>query len=155
MTFNDAAVDSLFARAESVAMATGTFRRVNTHEPKAAPGSGLSCAIWIQSIDPLPGASGLDSTTGYVVLNARVYGNAFQKPEDELDPRVTKAGSVLISAYSADFTLGGTVRNIDLLGSFGERLSARAGYVTIDSTVYRHVTVSIPCIVNDCWTQEA
>lgn len=155
MAFNDAAVDALFASVESIAAATGRFRRVNQHEPKSLPGSGLTCAIWIASVEPVGSASGLASTSGYVVLSARIYGNAFKKPEDMLDATMTKAVSVLIGAYSADFTLGGTVRNIDLLGEYGEKLSGMAGFATIESTVYRIFTINVPCIVNDLWTQEA
>jgi hypothetical protein len=153
MAFNDAAVDALVAAVESIAMKTGRFRSVNTHEPKAAPGSGLRCAIWAQSIEPLPEASGLDSTSGYVVMAARAYGNMLSKPEDEQDPRLMKAATALIGAFSADFTLGGTVRNVDLLGAHGQRLAAQAGYVTIGSTMFRIMTVAVPCVVNDMWTQ--
>lgn len=153
MSFNNAAVDALVAQVESAALRTGQFRSVNTHEPKSAPGSGLRCAIWVQSISPVPEASGLASTSGYIVLWARVYGNMLQKPEDETDPRIMKAATALIGAFSADFTLGGTVRNVDLLGEHGESLAATAGYVQIDQHMYRIMTVTLPCIVNDCWSQ--
>jgi hypothetical protein len=153
MAFNDAAVDALLAAVESVAMKTGYFRRVNTHEPKASPGSGLTCAIWAQTVEPVAAASGLASTSGYVVLWARIYGNMLQKPEDDIDPRLMKAGSSLIGAYSADFTLGGTTRNIDLLGEYGQKLGGQAGYVAIGDSMYRIFTVTVPCIVNDMWTQ--
>jgi hypothetical protein len=59
----------------------------------------------------------------------------------------------LIGAYSADFTLGGSVRNIDLLGEYGEKLGAQAGYITIGGVMYRIMTLTIPCIVNDMWEQ--
>lgn len=155
MSFNSAAVDDLVSKVESIAMQTGDFRSVNFHEPKSAPGTGLRLAIWAQDIEPIAAASGLSSTSGYVVLNARIYGNMLQKPEDEIDPRIMKAATALIGAYSADFTLGGTVRNIDLLGEYGERLRAQAGYITIDSHMYRVMTVTVPCIINDMWNQVA
>ena len=91
MTFDAAAVRTLVAKVESVAMKTGQFRTVNFHEPKSAPASGLRLAIWAQSIEPLGAASGLNATSGYVVLDARIYGNMLQKPEDEIDPRVMTA----------------------------------------------------------------
>lgn len=153
--FDAAAVRTLVAKAESVALTTGQFRSVNFHEPKAAPGSGLRLAIWTQEIEPLAAASGLSATSGYVVLYARIYGNMLQKPEDEIDPRIMTAVTVLIGAYSADFTLGGTVRNIDLLGQFGSKLGAQAGYITIGGSMYRVMTVTVPCVVNDMWTQVA
>jgi hypothetical protein len=155
MTFDGAAVTALIDGVESIAMQTGEFRSVNTHEPKAAPGSGLRLAIWAQTIEPIAAASGLASTSGYVVLNARAYGNMLTKPEDEIDPRLMTAATVLVGAFSADFTLGGLVRNIDLLGEYGQTLAAQAGYVTIAGTMYRIMTVTVPCVVNDMWTQEA
>lgn len=153
MAFDVAAVNALVASTESIAMKTGQFRSVNFHEPKAAPGNALRCSIWAQSIEPIALASGLASTSGYVVLNARIYGNMLQKPEDEIDPRLMTAATVLLGAYSADFTLGGTVRNIDLLGQYGQKLGAVAGYVTIGGTMYRIMTLTVPCVVNDMWEQ--
>lgn len=151
--FNVAAVNALVASTESIAMKTGQFRSVNFHEPKSAPGSGLRLAIWAQSIEPIGAASGLAGTSGYVVLYARIYGSMLAKPEDEIDPKVMTAATVLVGAYSADFTLGGTVRNIDLLGMYGEKLGAQAGYVTIGGSMYRVMTVTLPCIINDLWEQ--
>ena len=141
------------ARLVSVALVTNVFRSVNSHEPKSAPGTGLRLAIWVQSIEPIGLASGLASTSGYVVCWARVYGNMLAKPEDETDPRIMTAMTTLIGAYSADFTLGRTVRNIDLLGAYGQRLAAQAGYVTIDSHLFRQMTLTIPCVIDDMWVQ--
>ena len=153
MTYDQAAVNALISGVVSIAMETGAFRSVNSHEPKSAPGSGLRCAIWVQDVEPIAEASGLASTSGYVILNARIYGNLLQKPEDDIDPRLTAAGPVLIGAYSGEFTLGGLVRNIDLLGEYGQKLGGRMGYLDIASTVYRIFTITVPCVVNDMWTQ--
>jgi hypothetical protein len=153
VTFNQAAVTSLVARLESIAMATNVFRTVNFHEPKSAPGTGLRLAIWVQTIEPIALASGQASTSGYVVSTARAYGNMLAKPEDEIDPRILTAMTTLIGAYTADFTLGGTVRNIDLLGAYGQKLGAQAGYVAIDQHLYRQMTLTVPCVINDMWSQ--
>lgn len=155
MAFDAAAVRTLVAKVESVALKTGQFRSVNTHEPKSAPGRDLHCAIWVQDIEPLPQASGLAATSGYVVLNVRIYGNMLKKPEDDIDPKMMAAATVLIGAYSADLTLGGTVREIDLLGEYGQKLGGQAGYVNIGGAVYRIFTITVPCVINDMWTQEA
>ena len=153
MAFNQAAVNDLVARLESIAMVANVFRTVNFHEPKSAPGTGLRLAIWCQSIEPIAKASGLASTSGYVVCSARVYGNMLAKPEDEIDPRIMTAMTTLIGAYSADFTLGGTIRNLDLLGAYGQKLAAQAGYVAIGSHMYRQMTLTVPCVIDDLWTQ--
>jgi hypothetical protein len=153
MSFDQAAVNTLVDKVVSIAMTLGIFRSVNSHEPKSAPGTGMRLAIWANTIEPIGLASGLDATSGYVVVNARAYGNMLAKPEDEIDPRIMTAMTTLMGAYSSDFTLGGTVRNIDLLGEYGQKLTAQAGYVTIDSHMYRIMTLTIPCIVNDMWEQ--
>lgn len=155
MTFDQQAVSNLTDYVVSVPKTTGMFRRVNGHEPKSAPGTGLSLAVWADSIQPIAQASGLASTSGVVTYLARAYGNMLQKPEDDIDPRLMAAGSVLIGAYSADFTLGGLVRNIDLLGMYGRKMGGQAGYVTIGGSMYRIFTVTVPCVVNDLWPQEA
>jgi hypothetical protein len=153
MTFDVAAVNSLVSAVESISMQLGIFRRVNTHEPKSAPGSGLTNAIWVQEITPIGEASGLASTSGYVVLTSRIYGNMLQKPEDDIDPRIMIAATTLIGAYSKNFTLGGTIQNIDLLGMYGARLGGTAGYLQIGSETMRVFDITIPCIINDLWVQ--
>ena len=155
MTFDVAAVNALISAVESISMTTGQFRRVNTHEPKSAPGNGLTNAIWAQDIAPVPEGSGLASTSGYVVLTSRIYGSMMAKPEDLVEPKLMTAVTVLLGAYSADFTLGGTIKNIDLLGMYGESMRAQAGYMTIGSETFRIYDITIPCVVNDMWTQAA
>jgi hypothetical protein len=153
MAFDTAAVNALVDGVASIAAKTGTFRSVNTHEPKAAPGSGLRCAIWADSIQPIALASGLASTSGYVTMLSRVYGNMLSKPEDDIDPRLMASATTLLGAYTADFTLGGLVRNLDLLGAYGTKMGAQAGYVTIGGSMFRIMTVTLPCVVDDLWAQ--
>jgi hypothetical protein len=153
MALDVAAVNALIASVESVSLKTGQFSRVNTHEPKSAPGKGLTNAIWAQSIMPVAAASGLASTSGYVVLTSRVYGSMLRKPEDDIDPRLMTAVTVLIGAYSADFTLGGTVRNIDLTGQYGETLHGQAGYLQVGGEMMRIFDITVPVVINDLWAQ--
>lgn len=154
MSFDHAAVATLVDKVTSHAAATGAFRRVNSHEPKAAPGNGLTYAVWPDTIEPIGAASGLASVSGYVVLTGRIYGNMLMKPEDEIDPRILTAASTLINAYIGDFNFGDTVRNVDLFGMYGQKLRAQAGYATIASTVYRIMDVTIPVVINDMYTME-
>lgn len=143
----------LFDRISSHAMTLGLFETVNGHEPKSAPGRGLSAAVWVQSILPIK-ASGLDVTSGRVELSVRIYSNMLSEPQDDTDPNMIDAADALLSAYSADFDLGNTVRCIDLLGMYGNPLGAQAGYVSQDGKMFRVVTVTLPIIVNDIWNQE-
>ena len=152
MTFDAAAVDGLFNKVVSYVQATGLFDRVNQFEPKSAPGSGLSAAVWVQSIDPV-NSSGLAATSGRVLLNVRVYTNMLSEPPDAIDPGVLTAVTTLMGTFSGDLSLGSTVRNIDLLGETGESLSAKAGYVTIDTVLYRIMELSVPVLINDMFAQ--
>jgi hypothetical protein len=147
------AATTILAQIESHALASGWFERVNRHEPKSSPGNGLTAAIWAQSIGPLPVASGLAATTSLIVFNVRVYTSMLQEPQDEIDPNVLGAVDALISAYSADFELGGNVRNIDLLGAHSPGLRADAGYLNQDGKLYRVMTITMPVVVNDLWSQ--
>lgn len=136
----------------SHALTLGQFEQVNGHEPKSAPGNGLTAALWLDRIEPVR-TSGLDSTSARVALMLRVYQPMLSEPQDAIDPAVYAALDELIAAYSGDFTLGGLVRAVDLLGSAGVPLSAQAGYITQDSRLYRVVTLTVPLIVNDAWEQ--
>lgn len=140
----------------SHAMASGYFDRVNQHEPKSKPGRGLTCAIWVDRIEPARGRSGLTATSARVVFNVRVYTNMLQQPQDSIDPNVMEATDALMGAYTGDFTLGGDAAFIDVLGmTQGHALDAQSGYINIDNMVYRVMTISVPVIVNDAWPQAA
>lgn len=138
----------------SHAMATGSFERVNTHEPKNRPGNGLSAAIWYENIRPIR-ASGLDSTSVRIEFRIRVFTNMLQEPQDAIDPNVVDAVDLLLETYTGDFSLGSIVRNIDLLGAHGPAMGVQAGYVKIDSKLYRFMEITLPVIANDVWSQEA
>lgn len=137
------------------ALASGYFERVSGHEPKAAPGTGLTAAVWVQSVSPAPIGSGLRDTTAVVVFRLRIYQNMLSEPQDDIDPRIDKARDVLMVAYSAGFTLGGLVKQVDLLGAHGVPLSAAAGYIPLGNTMQRVMDINIPCVVNDAWPQAA
>lgn len=155
--FNDAAINAVLDKIVSYALASGRFDAVNQHEPKSAPGNQVTFALWMQRVRPLPKASGLSATSGMLLLTGRIYQNFKSQPFDAIDPNVTAAALDLMGTLSSDFALSGvpSVRNIDLLGQFGTGLDAQAGYVTVDQSVYRVITITIPVIVNDMFTQSA
>jgi hypothetical protein len=139
----------------SHAQARGGFGQVLKHEPLSAPGSGLTYAVWVGDIDPIPAASGLASTSARVVFNGRLYLPADTEPVDGVDIQLADAATDLMGLYTGDFTLGGSVRNIDLLGAHGTTMRARLGYLDIGSTTYRISTISIPTIHSNIWGQVA
>lgn len=153
MSFDDAAVRTLYSQIVSHCATLGLFDRIATHEPKNAPGNGLNASVWVQEIIPLPRAGGLSATTGKVTFNIRIQTNMLKEPQDDIDREMLSAATVLLNEYSGNFTLGGSVRNVDLLGSFGTPLSAQAGYIQQDNRMYRVMVVTLPIVINDLWTQ--
>ncbi|NGO68518.1 hypothetical protein [Streptomyces boncukensis] len=149
------AINDLLSRAESHALTLARFERVNGHEPKNPPGHGLTAALWVQRITPVPAASGLASTSVRLELGVRLYIPADTQDPDTIDPHLTEATDALMDAYSGDFSLGGAVQQVDLLGAYGDPMDAQAGYLEQDSTVFRVMTIQLPLIVSDLWTQEA
>jgi hypothetical protein len=136
----------------SHALASGLFGAVNGHEPASAPGSGLTAAVWVQALAPVR-SSGLAATSGRLELTVRLYSNMTSEPPDAIDPAMLGAVSTLMAAYSGDFDLGQHVRHVDLLGSAGVPLSARAGYLRQDDREYRVMDITLPALVNDIFTQ--
>ncbi len=155
MTFNQAAINAVYAAAVSEAKKLAIFESVISHEPKSKPVSLPACAVWTQHIVPVAAVSGLAATSGRLGLRARIYLNFLGKPEDKIDPELIRLTSTLLGAYSGGFTFGETVMEIDLLGAYGESLSAQAGYIHHDETPFRVMEINLPVIIDELWTQGA
>lgn len=134
------------------AAASGYFDSVYGHEPKKAPGTGITAAAWVQRIRPVR-TSGLNSTSALVVGNVRCYTSMLAEPQDAIDPNLLAAVDALMAAYNGDFTLGGLIRKVDVFGEHGVELAAEAGYLQQDQRLLRVMTIVVPMVVNDAWTQ--
>jgi hypothetical protein len=150
---NEEWLDDIFDAVVSDVQRSGYFDKVNTHEPKRGPRSGLTAAVWVQSLEPVALASGLAATSARLVFTLRIYQSMLKEPQDMIDPMMTKAISNLMRRYHDDFDFEGIIRNVDLLGQFGIALSAISGYLEIEGKVFRIMDMTIPCIVNDVWPQ--
>lgn len=146
----DGTVDAVISHA----MASGYFDQVNGHEPKNAPGNGLTAAVWFDTMRAVL-SSGLASVSVLLVLNVRLYTSMLQEPQSAIDPALLRASGALFAAYAGDFTLGGLVREVDLFGAEGTPLLAKAGYLNQDNKLYRVVTITLPVVVNDAWDEVA
>lgn len=146
-------IDPILDAIVSDAQMSGYFDMVNTHEPKRKPGTGLTAAVWCDRIECVGAASGLSVTSARVVFMLRIYSNMLQEPQDYIDPELMRATSNLIRRYHDDFDFAGAIRNVDLLGQYGQGLFAQAGYLLIDNALFRVMDLAIPCIVNDVWPQ--
>ncbi|MGW3428883.1 hypothetical protein ACWDHW_13145 [Streptomyces melanosporofaciens] len=138
----------------SHAMASGHFETVNGHEPERAPGHGLTAAVWVDRVDPVR-SSGLATTSARLIFNVRLYTPMVQEPADAIDPYLVTALDVLMRAYVGDYTLGGLVREVDVRGTHGIGLEARAGYLQQDAALLRVMTITLPVVVNDLWDEVA
>lgn len=147
-------VMAILQAVESHALTLGQFERVNMHEPKNAPGTGLTCAIWTEHLEAIR-SSGLDSTSAVLRVFIRIYSNMRSEPVDMIDPNVIAATSLLFDEFAGDFEFGGLIRQVDLLGSAGVPMQARAGYIEQDKVLFRCMTITLPLIINDAWNQEA
>jgi hypothetical protein len=153
VSFDQAAINAVYAAAVSYAQKLAVFEVVIAHEPKAAPVSLPACAVWTDHIVPVAAVSGLAATAGRLGLRARIYKNMLGKPEDQIDPDLLRLTSALFGAYSGGFTFSGTVYEIDLLGAHGEALSARMGFIHHDSHLFRVAECNIPVIIDSLWSQ--
>lgn len=139
--------------AVSHALELGWFDQVSGHEPKRAPGLGLSAAVYAQRLSFVRERSGLNSTSALVVLNVRCMTSMLAEPQDDIDPNLLNAVDALMRAYSGDFTLGDLVANVDLLGAHSPGLAADAGYLNQDQQLYRVVVITLPLVINDLFDQ--
>lgn len=154
MTFNAASATALFSALRSDALSLKVFDAVGNHEPTAQPGKGLYLSLTLASIEPMPAASGMAATSGKVVISAKIWANATTRarrlPLDELDPEVLGAAASLMAIFSGGFTLGGTVRDVDLMS-----MTAAAVWVDFGGgTEYRVIDITVPVIINDLFEQE-
>lgn len=150
MTFNAAVANALYASLKSAALELGLFQAVDTHEPLNAPGNRLFCSIVLGPLRPLPAASGLSAVSGQITFDFHLWSSAMQKPYDNIDPEILAAAAALMGQLSGEFTLGETVRNIDLFS-----MSAQPGWVDFEGKQFRVVTVSAPVVINDLWVEAA
>lgn len=137
------------------AKALGVFEVARLTEFKSAPPNGLCFALWAQQLGSAPTGSGLASTTALLQATAQIYFPAFQKPEDDAELKVIGAADGYLDRISGGFTLGGLVRNVDLLGEMGEPLRWEFGYINIDNKISRTAVLQIRAVFNDAWTQGA
>jgi len=146
---------ALIKAVASEALASGWFDTVNGMEPKSAPAdTGLTAAVWVQTLAPVPAQSGLNSTSMLFTVSVRIYGSMIAEPQDMIDPTMMSTVDVLMEAYTGNFSLGGLIESIDLLGRASEGLRGDAGYVSIDNKMFRVFTITVPMIVNDVYSQE-
>jgi len=144
-------VAGVLAKLQSHAKSTGHFEQVLLHEPKSAPGQGVTLCMRLGPI--FPASSGLDNVSMVMVVLQRLYVPFLQSPEDAIDSGLWAAIDPVIQSYATDFTLNGAARAIDFFGEHGVPFRAEPGYLTQDGTVFRVIELDVPVIVNDCYQE--
>lgn len=146
-------VAGIVAAVESHAQAIGGIERVVTNEPKSGPGNGISAAIWVSDITPVPANSGLGTVSVLLLLTVRVMKPMLSQPYGQIDPDMLTVADALMRAYAGAFTLGGEVQDVDLLGRYGTKMAGRAGYLSLDKSLLRVIDISLPLTVPDLWAE--
>lgn len=147
---------SIITAVAAHAVTTGLFDRVQYAEQINRPNNGLQFEAWLDAAGPAPGMSGLAATSGRVALIARLTIPIARDRQTEIDTDMAAAVGALFAAYSGDFTLGGLVTQVDLLGAHGVPLSGRGGALAGppgSKSGYRNFDITLPVIVNDLWPQ--
>jgi len=145
-------IETTLVKLSSLLKSMGIFRTVQRVEPKGAPGSGLTVAVYLNSITPAAGASGLSAATGLYIYTIRIMTNMLQEPTEKIDVILAHAIDKVFLTLAGDVDLGSNIRNIDIFGELGTQLKATAGYIEVDKLLYRSVDISLPLIINDCWS---
>jgi hypothetical protein len=135
----------------TMAEKSGLFAVVTGHEIIQPPPAGMIAAVWLQTIGPARKFSGLNSTAGLVVFTLRIYMPMITGALDTVDPQMATAAAGMIGTLTAGYTLGGSVIEVDVLGSNGKPLSADAGYLKDQPT--RIMDINIPLVVDNVWGQ--
>lgn len=132
----------------------GIFEHIEGHALINPPPSGIAVAFEFGTLRPGAQYSGLRATSVVLTWTASVYKTLLSQPADDIELDIAGAAGALLSVYSGDFDLGGAIRNVDLLGSTGQGLSADGGYIKLpDGGTFRTTVITIPMIVNDVFEQ--
>jgi len=144
-------VTTTVGKVTSALKAMGIFKSVQKVEPKGAPDTGLTCAVFLNTISPAAATSGLSKVSGVYVYTIRLYTNMLQEPAEMIDEILAKVIDKIFDTLAGDFDLGDSVKNIDIFGEYGAPLQAKAGYVEVDKVMYRSVDITLPLVINDTW----
>lgn len=155
MALDASAVADLFAQVEARAQTLGDIEQVIGHEPRSAPVSLPALAVWFAGLGPARGLSGLDATSTRCEFRARVYLNGQAKDEDKIEQKLLYLSALVLGSFSAAFTLNGEAMAVDLLGGWGEAMSASPGWLHHDDKPFRVAEVVIPVLLDDTFIQEA
>lgn len=148
-----AGLRGVLATVLDVVAKTGKFEAVIGYEPLSAPTERLTAAVFIaDEWAPIAESSGLAAADARLVVMVRIMRRALTEPIGDVDLDALEAADAVMDALCADFTLGDSVRQIDVLGNSGQQLSVQPGWATIDKTIFRLMDITVPVEINNVWT---
>ena len=135
---------------------TGKFEAVVGYEPLSAPTERLTAAVFVADpLSPIAESSGLAAADARLVIMVRVMRRALSEPLEDVDLDALDAADAVMDALAGGYTLGSTVRAVDLLGESGQGVEVQPGYATIDKTIFRLMDITVPVMINNVWTYGA
>jgi len=153
-TFDADAVASLLAAVRTVPAKIGALRSsVVFHEPRVPPTALPALALWLGPIEPIGEVSGLSEVSGRVTVQGRIFACDAQKVSDKTEEQLLAWQSALLGGFAGAFTLGGDAMMCDLLGAYGQKLTASPAYVGYSGGDYRVSEISVPIIIDPLWTE--
>ncbi len=139
----------------SAAQLAGVFDAVEGHEPKNAPGRGLTCFVFYAGKRTVQ-RGGLKSTTVRLNWTVQARCSMTREPQDAIDIDLLGAVDAVYRELHTNFTLDiSGVRAVDLLGAEGDPLLDVAGYIDQDGHKFRVIEIFVGIVVNDAWEQVA
>jgi len=146
--FDAAAATALFSALTSALKQLAAFQQVDVGEPVSPPGNRLYCSLMLGPVRPA--SSGLSATSGEVTFLIRIWSKAQQRPLEKIDPEILAAAAAVMGKLSGQFTLAGTVRNINLM-----TMSGLPGWIEFEGEPYRVMEITVPIVINDMFSQSA
>ena len=137
---------------------TGYVAETRIGEPSSPPDAvdKLHAAIYMASASVVQLT--LSTTIEQHVVTVRLYRRAaFGQGDDagQVEAEMALAVSQISSNLIGEFDLGATMRAIDIAGQYGQSFTTQYGYVSIGTTMFRTVDITVPLIVDGSATQAA
>ncbi len=130
--------------------ASGYFADVTIGEPVAfGDTTRMYGAIWTRRTR-IPYLS-LDSAIRVYDTRIRFYTLAFARPQEPREFTLALAVQQVASDLFGDYDLGGTIREIDIAGQFGQPVRVRWGHAPVpkDGPMYRVADMDLSLVVNN------
>lgn len=136
----------------SVCQKVGSIEQAIAGQGVNPPLTGVGATVWAMPSRPVPRRSGLNAVSILLVFNVRLTLSMQTQPPESIETTLLGAFSDVCNALAGGFTLGGEVEQVDLLGAY-EPLKWDFGYVPYDGVNYRCVTITVPVVLDDMWSE--